>query len=109
MIDRAVGHNDRFLIERDGEPAVRVLRIDDYIRMIAPPPDWPQYRHRQARLKPEGAAERNILFQSVTPAGGRGMKFAVSVIIRDYEKDYPPNRYYGRTCVSRITDWWTAA
>jgi hypothetical protein len=40
IMDRAVDHNDRFLVERDGEPAVLILSIVDYLKEIAPPPSW---------------------------------------------------------------------
>ena len=58
------------------------------------------------KLKPDSVAERTVLFQEVIPgqpeAGGSTFPFRVTVLIHDYEKGYPPNRYYGRTCVSRI-------
>ena len=37
---RAVENNDRFLVERNGEPAVLILGVADYVRTCAPPPDW---------------------------------------------------------------------
>jgi hypothetical protein len=55
------------------------------------------------QLRPDGVKERNVLFQEVRPAGGSN--FVVTAIIRDYETGYPPNHYYGRTCVSRIEQW----
>ena len=42
IMDRAVEHNDRFLVERDGESAVLILSLADYVRTFAPPPDWLQ-------------------------------------------------------------------
>ena len=33
-------HNDRFLVERNGEPAVLILSVTDYVKTLAPPPDW---------------------------------------------------------------------
>jgi hypothetical protein len=33
-------HNDRFLAERNGEPAVLILSVTDYVKTLAPPPDW---------------------------------------------------------------------
>lgn len=56
------------------------------------------------KLKPDSAAERDVLFQDVRagrPAGA-SYPFKVTALIRDYERGYPPNHYYGRTCVSRI-------
>ncbi len=56
------------------------------------------------KLKPDAAKERNVLFQSVKLIGGQGTsyRYSVSVIIRDYDVGYPPNRYYGQTCVAHI-------
>lgn len=40
IMDRAIEHNDRFLVERDDESAVLILSVADYVRTLAPPPDW---------------------------------------------------------------------
>jgi prevent-host-death family protein len=40
IMNRAVEHNDRFLVERNGEPAVLILSVSDYVKTLAPPPDW---------------------------------------------------------------------
>ena len=40
IMDRAVEHNDRFLVEGDGESAVLILSVVDFVRTLAPPPDW---------------------------------------------------------------------
>ena len=40
IVDRAVENNDRFLVERNGEPAVLILSVADYVRALAPAPDW---------------------------------------------------------------------
>ena len=40
IMNRAVDHNERFLVERNGEPAVLILSIADYVKTFAPPPDW---------------------------------------------------------------------
>ena len=37
---RAVENNDRFLVERNGEPAVLILSVRDYVKAFAPPADW---------------------------------------------------------------------
>ena len=57
------------------------------------------------KLRPEGISERNVLFQEVragTPNGDE-YPFLVTALIRDYEPGYPANRYYGQTCVGRMT------
>jgi len=40
IVDRAVDHDERFLVERNGEPAVLILSVHDFVRTLAPPPDW---------------------------------------------------------------------
>lgn len=40
IMNRAVKNDDRFLVERNGEPAVVILSVRDYIKTFAPPPDW---------------------------------------------------------------------
>ncbi len=40
IMDLAVRNNDRFVVDRRGEPAVVILSIRDFIRTAAPPPDW---------------------------------------------------------------------
>jgi hypothetical protein len=39
-MNRAVENDDRFLVERNGEPAVIILSVKDYVKTFAPPPDW---------------------------------------------------------------------
>lgn len=41
-MDRAIKNNERFLVERNGEPAVLILSVSDFIKTLAPPPDWLQ-------------------------------------------------------------------
>src|SRR5882724_8082011 len=40
IMSRAVQNNDRFLVERNGEPVVLILSVADYVKTLAPPPDW---------------------------------------------------------------------
>src|ERR1700692_252231 len=40
IMNRAIENNDRFLVERNGEPAVLILSVSDYVKTFAPPPDW---------------------------------------------------------------------
>ena len=42
IMDRAVEHNERFVVERRGEPAIVIMSVKDYIRTASPPPDWLQ-------------------------------------------------------------------
>ncbi|MFN0103303.1 MAG: hypothetical protein ACKV2U_14585 [Bryobacteraceae bacterium] len=40
IMERDIEHNDRFLVERNGEPAVLILSVADYVNTLAPAPDW---------------------------------------------------------------------
>ena len=40
IMNRAVDHDERFLVERNGEPAVVILSVADFVKTLAPPPDW---------------------------------------------------------------------
>jgi prevent-host-death family protein len=40
IMNRAVENNERFVVERRGEPAVVIMSVQDFIRTAAPPPDW---------------------------------------------------------------------
>jgi len=40
IMNRAVDRNERFLVERNGEPAVLILSVADFVKTLAPPPDW---------------------------------------------------------------------
>jgi prevent-host-death family protein len=40
IMDRAVENNERFVVERRGEPAVVIMSVQDFVRTAAPPLDW---------------------------------------------------------------------
>jgi prevent-host-death family protein len=40
IMDLAVKNNERFIVDRRGEPAVVIMSVQDFIRTAAPPPDW---------------------------------------------------------------------
>jgi prevent-host-death family protein len=40
ILDRATQNNDRFIVDRRGEPAVVVINVAEFIRRAAPRPDW---------------------------------------------------------------------
>lgn len=51
IIDLAVDRNERFLVERNGEPTVLIISVADFIKTIAPAPDWLTDIQNQARRK----------------------------------------------------------
>jgi prevent-host-death family protein len=42
IMDRAIEKNERFIVDRRGEPAVVIMSVQDFIRTAAPAPDWLQ-------------------------------------------------------------------
>jgi hypothetical protein len=40
IMDLAIKNNERFIVDRRGEPAVVIMSVQDFIRTAAPPPDW---------------------------------------------------------------------
>lgn len=40
IMDLAVRNNERFIVDRRGEPAVVIMSVEDFVRTAAPPPDW---------------------------------------------------------------------
>jgi len=45
LMDLATRNNERFMVERLGEPAVVIMSVQDFIRIAAPPPDLVPSRH----------------------------------------------------------------
>jgi prevent-host-death family protein len=39
-MDRAVREDERFIVDRRGEPAVVILSVKDYLENVASAPDW---------------------------------------------------------------------
>ena len=40
VIDRAVEYNERFIVDRRGEPVVVILSVQDYLASVPSAPDW---------------------------------------------------------------------
>ncbi|HSW48938.1 MAG TPA: type II toxin-antitoxin system Phd/YefM family antitoxin [Bryobacteraceae bacterium] len=51
IMDRAVEHSERFLVERNGEPAVLILSVSDFVKTLTPPPDWLEKSWDSARRR----------------------------------------------------------
>ncbi len=58
------------------------------------------------QLVPAGFDERQVLFSNVRQgrASGSSFPFQADVVIRDYDSGYPPNGYFGQTCLRRMTE-----
>ena len=59
------------------------------------------------KLKSTENTVRTVLFQTVRPgrANGSFYPFEVTATIHDYNPGYPPNKYYGQTCVGQMNAW----
>jgi prevent-host-death family protein len=42
VIDRAVENNERFIVDRRGEPVVVILSVQDYLASVQNAPEWLQ-------------------------------------------------------------------
>jgi prevent-host-death family protein len=51
IMDLATRNNERFVVDRRGEPAVVIMSVQDFIRLAAPPPDWLQKAWTGARRR----------------------------------------------------------
>ena len=51
IMDRAIRNNERFIVDRRGEPAVVIMSVQDFIRTAAPPPDWLERAWRGAKRR----------------------------------------------------------
>ena len=51
IMDLATKKNERFIVDRRGEPAVVIMSVQDFIRIAAPPPDWLQKAWRGAKRR----------------------------------------------------------
>jgi prevent-host-death family protein len=40
IMNRSVENNERFIVDRRGEPAVVIMSVEDFIKTVAPPPKW---------------------------------------------------------------------
>src|SRR5579864_8581581 len=52
IIRRATKNNERFVVDRRGEPTVIIMSVKDYVDTIAPAPRW--LRNIQAEAKRKG-------------------------------------------------------
>jgi prevent-host-death family protein len=51
IMRRATENNERFVVDRRGEPQIVIMSLRDYIRTIAPPPAWLEEIRADAKRK----------------------------------------------------------
>jgi hypothetical protein len=59
------------------------------------------------QLRPEGYERRTVKLVQVTPGKTTSgtTSYKVTAYIHDYDEGYPPNNYYGQTCVGKMENW----
>ena len=65
------------------------------------------FYNQMQKLLPEGYEKRSISFVDVVagkPTGGY-YPFKVTAYVHDYDNGYPPNNYYGQTCLGKMEGW----
>ena len=85
VMDLATTKNERFIVDRRGEPAVVIMSVQDFIRTVAPPPDWLQKAWRGARRRGIDALTRDDIEAEIAAhrrKKARQMKGGASVLIR---------------------------
>jgi len=58
IMARACRYNERFLVDRRGEPSVLIMSLKDYIDTFAPAPKW--LKDMQAQAKRKGLDRLNM-------------------------------------------------
>ena len=51
IMKRATEKNERFVVDRRGEPTVVIMSLKDYIDTVAPAPEWLKNIQAEARAK----------------------------------------------------------
>src|SRR5215831_9132912 len=51
VLRRTAQKNERFVVERRGQPSVIIMSIKDYIDTVAPTPDWLEAIGQEAKKK----------------------------------------------------------
>ena len=65
------------------------------------------FYNQMQKLLPGGYEKRSIAFVDVVagkPTGGH-YPFKVTAYVQDYDNGYPPNKYYGQTCLGKMEGW----
>ncbi|HRJ18477.1 MAG TPA: type II toxin-antitoxin system Phd/YefM family antitoxin [Bryobacteraceae bacterium] len=74
IMERAVEHDERFLVDRRGHPAVVIMSVDDYLHTIAP--EDPVVRAIRNRAEARGLDRLTLEEINAEIAGARQQKRA---------------------------------
>jgi hypothetical protein len=70
-MDLATKNNERFIVDRRGEPAVVIMSVQDFIRTAAPPPEWLQKAGSGAKRRRLDTWRAPILTPKLTRTSAR--------------------------------------
>jgi prevent-host-death family protein len=79
ILDRAVDHNERFLVERNGEPAVLIMSVTDFVKTLAPAPDWLKDIQEHAKRKGLDKLTMDDIDAEIRSRAARGPRTATAV------------------------------
>jgi prevent-host-death family protein len=51
LMERAVRNNERFIVDRRGEPAVVILSVQDFLENVQTAPDWLRHAWEGAKAR----------------------------------------------------------
>ena len=71
IMDLAIRNNERFVVDRRGEPVVVIMSVQDLMRTAAPPPDWLQKDWTGARQRGLAALPAAEIKAEITLAAPR--------------------------------------
>jgi hypothetical protein len=66
-----IENNERFIVDRRGEPVVVIMSVQDFIRTAAPPPDWLQKAWSGAKRRGLDTLARAISTPKLSRIGAR--------------------------------------
>ena len=73
IMRRAEAKNERFLVDRNGEPAVIIMSVNDYMDTFAPEPNW--LAEIRAKSKQRGTDKLSMTkINSIISAGRQSAK-----------------------------------
>jgi len=81
IMDLATRNNERFVVDRRGEPAVVIMSVQDFIRTAAPPPDWLQKAWAGAKRRGLDALAPKDIEAEIT-AHRRGKKGPIAAEVK---------------------------
>ena len=74
ILKRAAGNNERFVVDRRGEPSVVIMSIRDYIDTVSPEPGWLKEIQAASRRRGTGRLTLRQINAEIAAARREGRK-----------------------------------